>query len=127
MTRSKLGAVLLLLGVFALGAVAGGVGLRMAEGGKGPRHGGREGYIERLTSALDLTAVQQDSIRTILERGEPLMDSLWHDVRPRFDSLRVALRAEIRAQLTPEQQRRYTEMLERRDREYRQRRSNGRK
>ncbi len=128
MTRSKLGAVALLLGAFVLGGVAGGMGVSMAEHDRRPREGrgGREGYVERLNAELHLSPAQQDSIRAILQGSEPAMDSMWREVRPRFDSVRNAIRDRIRTQLTPEQLEQYTEMLERRDREYRQRRSNGR-
>lgn len=119
--RSRLAALGLLLGAFAVGTLAGGVGVSVAEHrgvGPGKHRGGRDGYVERLTAELRLTTTQQDSIRAALERHEPAFDSLWREIRPRFDSLRHELRAVIRAQLTPEQQQRYAEMLERRDRKY---------
>jgi hypothetical protein len=52
------------------------------------------------------------------------MDSMWGEVRPRFDSLRTLVRDEIRGQLSPEQATKYQEMIERRNREYRERRAN---
>ena len=119
--RSRLAALGLLLGALAVGALVGGVGVTMAEHrgvGPGKHRGGRDGYVERLTAELHLSRVQQDSIRAAVERHEPGFDSLWREIRPRFDSLRHGLRAEIRAQLTAEQQQRYAEMLERRDRKY---------
>jgi len=129
-TRSRLSALGLLLGMFVLGAVAGGVGISMAEhrDDRPDRRGyGRDGYVERLSELLQLTEVQKDSIRGILQRSEPPMDSLWRELRPRFDSLRAEVRSAIQGQLTPDQQRVYSEMLERRDREYRERRANGRR
>ncbi len=129
MTRSRLTAAVLLLAVFALGALAGHFGSALlahrAVGASRLAHG-REGIVTRLNSELQLSAAQQDSIRAILQHYEPAMDSMWREVRPRFDSLRDVVRAEIRAHLTPDQQRRYTEMNERRDREYRQRRTDAR-
>ncbi|MEK6598394.1 MAG: hypothetical protein AABY91_08680, partial [Gemmatimonadota bacterium] len=93
---------------------------------QGPGRGGREGYVERMATELELTVPQQDSIRAILERFEPGMDSLWRDLRPRFDSLRQVARSAIVAQLDSVQQRKYQAMLARRDSLYRERRSNGR-
>ena len=127
MTRSRLAAAGLLLAVFALGALAGGVGVSMAEHGKadaGRRPNGRDSYLTRLTTELDLSGAQRDSIRAIMERNKPAMDSMWGEVRPRFDSLRTLVRDEIRGQLSPEQVTRYNEMIERRNREYRERRAN---
>ena len=54
------------------------------------------------------------------------MDSLWRDMRPRFDSLRQVARSAIVAQLDVGQQEKYQAMLARRDSMYRERRSNGR-
>jgi hypothetical protein len=127
MTRTRAGAIGLLTAIFALGLVAGGVGLRTWERSRAAagRHStGREAYFARLSTELGLTTVQQDSLRAIVRRNEPVMDSMWQEIRPRFDSVRVRMRDEIRAQLTPDQQQKYTEMIERREREYRARRAN---
>lgn len=126
MKQSRLRAGGLLVAVFALGAVAGGAGMtwaehRRADRSRPPRV--REGLMTRMTTQLDLSQAQQDSIRDILKRHDPAMDSMWSEVRPRFDSLRAVVRAEIQGQLTPDQQRKYKEMLEQREREYRQRRA----
>jgi hypothetical protein len=129
MTRSRLAAAGLLLAVFGLGALAGAVGVSAVEHGGlavgTPPHG-REGMLARLTSELELSGAQQDSIRGIFRRHEPAMDSMWREVRPQFDSLRGVVRDEIRVQLTPDQGKKYAAMIERRDREYRERRSDGR-
>jgi len=130
MSKSRWAAAGLLVTVFALGALVGGIGSSMAEKGQSRSgHGrpGRDGYVERLNAELTLSPAQADSLRTILQRYEPTMDSLWRELRPRFDSLRAGIHQEILGQLTVEQQTKYQEMLERRDREYRNRRSNGRK
>jgi Spy/CpxP family protein refolding chaperone len=124
MMRSRMAAAGLLLATFALGAVAGGVGMTVAEhrpGGVKESHG-RAGFLARLTDQLDLNDDQRDSICAILERHGPMMDSMWKEVRPRFDSVRTEMRNEINAQLTPDQQRRYQEMRERRQQENRDRR-----
>jgi hypothetical protein len=130
MTRSRLAAAGLLLAVFALGALAGGVGVSLAEHGEGNggnRRNSLESYLNRLTTELDLSGVQRDSVRAIMERNKPAMDSMWGEVRPRFDSLRTLVRAEIRGQLNPDQAAKYLEMIERRNREYQERRANERR
>ncbi|MEK7379900.1 MAG: hypothetical protein AAB075_02690 [Gemmatimonadota bacterium] len=129
MTKSKMSAAVMLVAAAVVGGVIGAWGTDYLEheGRQGPGHGGRDGYVERMTTELNLTTLQQDSIRAILERFEPGMDSLWRDLRPRFDSLRQVARSAIVAQLDSVQQRKYQAMLARRDSLYRERRSNGRK
>jgi hypothetical protein len=51
-----------------------------------------------------------------------MMDSMWQEVRPRFDSVRTEMRNEIKAQLSPEQQRLYDELRERKAQENKNRR-----
>lgn len=126
--RSRLAAAGLLLAVFGLGAVAGGVGVSMAEprdGGGGSRGRSLEGYLARMTTELGLSEGQRDSLRDIMDRHKPAMDSMWGEVRPRFDSLRAVVRSEIRAQLDPAQVARYDGMLVAREQATRERRSNG--
>ena len=128
MTRSRTFAALFLLAALVVG---GSLGYALGEGRHGHRHDGKrgpEGYIQRLTEALDLDAAQQDSVRAVLDRRKPAYDSLWASQRqafdsirarhqPRHDTLRAAVRSEIRAQLRPEQQQRYDDYLARLDAE----------
>lgn len=116
MTKSTRTAVLLLLAAFALGAVAGIGGLALSHRSAGMGHPpGSSGYLSRLSKDLDLTPVQRDSVGAILKRFEPRMDSIWQDIRPRFETLKGELRSDINAQLTPDQQRRYADQLARED------------
>lgn len=116
MTRSRWGAVLLLVAVFVAGALVGAGVWRAAGGARSAQHRhherGPEGYVAHLTRQLHLTAAQQDSIRAVLRHHEPAMDSLWQTAAARFDSLRATVRSDIRAQLTPEQQQTYAKMLQ---------------
>lgn len=116
MTKSTRTATLLLLAAFALGAVAGIGGLALYHRSPGMgRSQGPSGYLARLSKDLDLTPVQRDSVEAILKRFEPRMDSVWQDFRPKFETVRAAIRSDINAQLTPDQQRHYAELLERQD------------
>lgn len=118
MTKSTRTAALLLVAAFLLGASAGAAALALSgrPGRMGPGHSpGPSGYLGRLERDLKLTPVQRDSVGAILQRFEPRMDSIWQEVRPRFETLRGELRSDINAQLTPEQQRHYAELLERHD------------
>jgi Spy/CpxP family protein refolding chaperone len=124
--RSRLGAVTLLVAAMSVGALVGGIAVSVAEHrGTGPasHNHGRDGYVARLTDQLSLTAAQQDSVRAVLDRHRPEMDSMWQEVRPRFDSVRTIMRGEIRAQLSPEQQQKYQQLIERREREQRERKN----
>ena len=129
MTKSRRSAAVMLVAAAVVGGVIGAWATSYLEhhGRHGPGRGGREGYVERMTTELNLTPAQQDSIRVILQRFEPGMDSLWRGLRPRFDSLRQVARSAIVAQLDPVQQQKYQAMHARRDSMYRERRSNGRK
>ncbi len=109
-TRSKTLAVTLLLAVFVAGGVAGwAFGSRSSM----PRPGGRgpDAMAGFLTRRLDLSAAQRDSVRTILARHDPDMRAILGVVRPRMDSLRAALHAEIAAQLTPAQREQHARLM----------------
>lgn len=112
--KSKFIAVGLLALVFAAGGAAG-WGVREGARCDGRGGGGRRGpdaMVERLGRELDLSAAQRDSVRAVFARHHPETEALWAAVRPRFDSIKARVRAEIAAQLTPDQQARYQRLLE---------------
>jgi heavy-metal resistance protein len=117
--RGKAFLMLLLAALF--GAAVSAIVLRAGGPGHRPGFRGPEGYVRLLDRELDLTPAQEDSVRAILGRFSPGMDSLWRSMRPRIDSLRSQVRSAVRAQLTPGQQERYTRLTERLDSERRQR------
>jgi Spy/CpxP family protein refolding chaperone len=112
MTRSRLGAVLMLLGTFLLGGLLGGAATTLADHRAHKRHKDRPhpSYVDRLAADLSLSDVQRDSIQAVLDRHQPAMDSLWRLIRPQFQSERQLIRNEIGALLTPEQQAKYREL-----------------
>lgn len=117
--KTRWRAASLLVAVFLVGLLTGAGVAAWADraGHESGRHDrSSAGYLERLQERLDLTAVQQDSIRAILDRYEPSFDSLWRETRPRFETLRSAIRSEIRTHLTPEQRTEYDALVERRRR-----------
>ena len=116
--RSRRGAAALLVAAFLVGALAGAGGSLIAErADHRPDRGGRGrgGYLERLTRELELTEPQRDSVRAILDRRKPAMDSLRREMEPRFETLQQAIRSDIRSQLTPDQQRKFIDMTRRSD------------
>ena len=115
--RSTRSATLLLIAVFAVGALSGAGGaVLLARNGvidARPPRGPHGGFVGHLTRTLDLTPAQQDSVRAILDRSRPAMDSLRREMSPRFETLQRTVRSEIQTHLTPDQQRKFTEMTKR--------------
>lgn len=109
-SRSKTLAVLLLVAVFLAGALAGwAFGSHSAmphPGGRGP-----DAMAAFLTHRLRLSDAQRDSVRAIFARHDPEMRAILNDVRPRMDSLRAVLQAEIAAQLTPAQREEHARLM----------------
>src|SRR5690349_19832214 len=113
-TRKQFGAVALLLVTFAAGAVTGRASSRWlrapserqrAEGGErrgsGERRGG--GFVATLQRELNLTPEQRDSVQVIVRRWDPAMRAVYDGMRPRFDSLRALVHADIMQVLTEDQ------------------------
>ena len=131
MTRSRTGALALLIAAFVLGGLVGGAATSMADRRSHKTkadHPPRATYVERLGAELSLTSAQMDSVRAVLQRHQPAMDSIWESIRPLMASERQAIRNQITALLTEEQRARYLE-LQRQDslrRVERERSRNGR-
>lgn len=110
--RSRAWAVALLAAVFLAGGAGGWALGRHRPGGGGSSRGGSPDAIAAyLARRLDLTPAQQDSVRAVFVRHHAEMQTIWGAVRPRLDSLRAAVRTEVNAQLTPDQQARYARLL----------------
>ncbi len=111
--RSKAWAFGLLAAVFAAGVATGAAVEAFADGDETPRRGrrGAAAMVAHLTRELDLSPVQQDSVRAIMERHRPAFEAAWREMRPRYDSLRQRVRGEIGAQLSPEQRTRYERLI----------------
>lgn len=117
-SRPKLLAVALLAAVFAAGAVSSWAIQAWADGRPGkPGLRGPERTVLFLAGELDLTAAQQDSVRAVFARYKGAMDNVWRDVRPRFDSVRALVRADVITHLTAAQQARYRELMAKKDEE----------
>ncbi len=121
MTKSRFGAMALLVATFVLGGLLGGALTSLAERrshDRGRERRPRPSYVERLSQDLDLTPDQREKIQAALDRHQPRMDSLWAQIRQQFPQLenqRVAVRQEVLSLLTPEQQARYTAIIQRQD------------
>lgn len=119
-SRWKAIGLLLLAGL--LGGVAGsGITAWTVGGnhGRGDHRRGSDWYVELLQRELDLTPAQRDSVEAVLDRYAAPMEAVWTDMETRIDSLRIAIRRDVQAQLSPEQQARYTRVTGRLDAERR--------
>jgi hypothetical protein len=81
-----------------------------------------ESFVALLTEELALTPSQQDSVRAVLARGQPSMDAIWEEIRPRVDSVRTIIRGEIVPQLTQAQQPKFAALTARLDAERKEQR-----
>ena len=117
LNRPTAWATLLLVTTFAAGIVVGVGGRalwgRVAYGGAPERGRGVEPLVAELTDELALTPVQRDSVHAILQRHWTRMNAVWDTIRPRFDSMRAELDAEVAAQLSPDQQAKYRDHMAR--------------
>jgi Spy/CpxP family protein refolding chaperone len=119
-SRLRINALAVLVGVFLLGAATGvGVTLtysqhKLAElaGPDGSRRGQRR--LDALTHVLELTPDQREAVGAILKREEPEVRARMRDAMEQCgQSLRdhkAKVDAEIRAVLTPEQQKKFDQL-----------------
>jgi Spy/CpxP family protein refolding chaperone len=76
---------------------------------------GSDWYIGLLRRELELNPQQQDSVRAILRRHRREMDSIYATLSVPMAAMRETIRTEIRALLTPDQQKRYAVVTARLD------------
>lgn len=106
--RSQAQAMALLAAVFVVGGAAG-WGLE-AWVHRGRPHG-PDAFVTYLTQELKLDSLQRDSVRAVLIRHKPQMDTIWSDTHARVDSLRHVMRAEIFTHLTDAQRAKYLQLV----------------
>jgi len=111
-------AIVLVLGVFILGMIVGGLGLYLAEGrvlrGSAQR-GGPGRVVQQLTTDLGLGAEQQKQLETILEETRSRYEKLYETIQPERQKIREEGRDRIRAILSPEQRAKFEEFVRRID------------
>ena len=113
--RSQALAVAFLATAFVVGGTAGWCLNAWAVAKRRPGSRDLHAMVAYLTKQLALSPAQQDSVRSVLESHRVETDSIWRAIRPRFDSLRYAMQAEIDEQLTTTQQRRFRELMAQRE------------
>jgi Spy/CpxP family protein refolding chaperone len=87
-------------------------GMRQGPGGPGPGAGPmRPGLEDRLAQQLELTAVQKDQVKAILERRRTRLDEVRTETQKRMEKEQVELRSEIRGVLTEVQKKKFDEVV----------------
>lgn len=123
--RSKVLAVILLVGVFAAGAAMGAavsaaLGDREIHDRRDRPDQRREtrhdrSYLDWLEEELALTPAQRDTVKRILQGYQGAMNEMWTEIRPRMDTIRLRVRAQILPVLDSAQQDRYRALVARSD------------
>jgi hypothetical protein len=115
--RSTTWAMALLAATFAAGIAVGAGGralwVRRAAAAAPERARGIDRMMGELNEELHLTPAQSDTVRAVLQRHWTRMSAVWETVRPRFDTLRAAMDAEVSRHLTLEQQVKYRDHVTR--------------
>lgn len=118
--RPSAKAIGLMIAIFVLGGVVGGLGAIVVHHmGRTPR---RERIIDRLSHELNLSAKQQAQVETILANGHKQFVAVYQQsqdqARSQYDAIRHDIHARIRAILTPAQQTKFDAFLKRLDAEH---------
>ena len=71
----------------------------------------RKEFIERFDNALKLTPAQHDAIQKIIADGQEQNRQIWTNVAPKMRQEMEQVHQRIRAELTPDQQKQFEELL----------------
>ena len=116
--RTRLKIWMVLIAVFALGAVTG-VALtslyRSRTGGSDTKERAARERFEKMRTELNLTDQQTQAVRAILDETRNEYRALRTEVKPRFEEPRQKARARIRALLTIDQQQKFDAMIAQQD------------
>jgi hypothetical protein len=111
----KLKVFILLLGIFALGSMAGGMVDRVlgsrAATSRAPSIRDGEAYLPVLDSQLHLNGEQAAEMRSILNQARDEYKALCGAVRPRYNDVRDRARLRLRVLLSPDQQVRFDSII----------------
>lgn len=102
--RARLMGLVVLVVMFAIGALTGAATMRVATGEESDPQERSESRRPGLFETLQLTDEQQTQVDEIMERRRAQVDAFWKENGPELRAIMDSARAEIRAVLTPEQQ-----------------------
>jgi len=104
LTKTKSEAGFLVLFVFVLGVLVGGLGNHVwGQRVWGMRNGPARHDMREFTQRLDLTPAQQEQAKAIVEDTSSQWRELYAPVDRKRDEIRAQSRARLRALMTPEQ------------------------
>ncbi len=119
--RSKTSAALVLIAIFLLGGVAGGVSHYLYQTHLRPvrpqrqRLMNRHEIVEEMAQELQLDAAQKEQLRVIFQQSRERYNALSVQFRPQYEKIRLETNAAIRAILRPDQKQKFDETLKRMD------------
>ncbi len=70
-------------------------------------------FLKRMDKSLDLTPAQHDEIARIMRASQDRTQPLWSQISPQMNEELKRVREDIRDVLTPDQRRKFLEMLRR--------------
>jgi len=118
--KTRREAAALVIAVFLLGALLGGLGGRLwdqrvrgEQPPQGPRS--RDQIVAEFTHELDLTADQQKQLAAVVDDTRSKWKALYAPLEPQHEEIRQRARDRIRAFLTPEQLPKFEEFVRRLD------------
>jgi hypothetical protein len=114
---SKSKAMTLLIVVLIAGGVMGWVAHQLATPTQQQASRGVDALMTRYTRELNLDAVQEDSVRSILVRRQREMRIIWQEMHPRYETVRTRAKSEIEAQLRPDQRELFEQLMAQEDQE----------
>lgn len=68
-------------------------------------------FLQRLNDKLKLTPDQKEKIQKIISDGQEKNHSIWTNVAPQFRDVIMETHRQIRDELTPDQQKKFAELL----------------
>lgn len=81
-----------------------------------PNLGLTTNFLRRVQKQLDLTPDESEAIGKIIKQSQERTRPIWEQIAPQMRDERKRVREEIRAVLTPEQQRRWDKLIKARPR-----------
>lgn len=118
-SKTKREAAVLVLVVFVLGLLLGGVGNhvwgeRVWGRGNSASNGrpSRTQVIDQFTRQLELTPIQQQQLGSIVDQTRSRWEELYAPLAPEHEKIRLDGRQRIRAILTPEQQTKFDAFMQ---------------
>jgi Spy/CpxP family protein refolding chaperone len=123
--KSKTTAAFLLVSIFLLGGVAGGMSHYIYRNHLSsnlqprPRIPGAHDIAEEMAQDLNLDAKQKEQLLAIIQQSTERYRTLSRQFRPQYEKIRVEANDAIRAILSPEQRKIFEETLDRMDSRHR--------